>query len=213
VFYGTNDTGQIFSYDYSTSKSQNLLLQSPGGNVAIGNITPQAKLHVAGTIISQARYQKDDAIETSYEVSPRYHLSLTANTYDGRTRQIPQQVINDLCGDPDGCQFRLGMTRWSRDSDTETASITGLFYYSTSDGHWRTSMLAQQGKEAKVGEAIGVDGNKVTNHAGNAWDTCFFTDSPYSGYQDKNDPDIGMYLLVWNGYTNANRRCDLTLID
>ncbi len=214
VFYDTNDTGQVFSYDYSTSKSQNLILQSPGGNVGIGNITPQAKLHVAGTLIYQGRYQRDDSLETIYEVSPRYHLSLTAATYSGRTRQIPQQVINELCGDPDGCQFRLGMTRWSLDSETETASLTGLFYYSMRDGHWRTSMLAQLGKETKLAEAIGVDGNKITDHVGNAWDTCYFTDTPYSGSQSQGDSAIGMYLLSWTGgYTNAGRTCELTLID
>ena len=74
-------------------------------------------------------------------------------------------------------------------------------------------MLAQVGKEAKALEAGGVDGNKKTDHVANAWDTCFFTDSPYSGSQDQGDPSIGMYLLVWTGYTNSSRTCELTLID
>jgi hypothetical protein len=218
VFYDGTDTGQIYSYDYSASTSKNLILQAPGGNVGIGNITkPQAKLHVAGTIISQARYQRDDALETTYEVSPRYHLSLTAAKYDGSTRQIPQPVIVDLCGDPDGCQFRLGMTRWTLGSETETASITGIMYYSTSDGHWRTSLVGLQGLELISKEAGGVDGNKKTEHVGDAWATCFFTDSPYSKYQDQSDPSIGMYLLVWkndrDNYRNAGRTCELTLID
>lgn len=217
LFYDTNDSGQIFSYDYSINRSRNLLLQAPGGNVAIGNITPQAKLHVAGTLISQGRYQKDNAAETTYEVSPRYHLTLTPASYNGSTRQIPQQVIIDLCGDPDGCQFRLGMTRWSSNAETETASITGLLYYSTSDGHWRTSMLLQLGADAKNKEAVGVDGDKKTDHVVDAWGVCYFTDSPYSNYQDKSDPDIGMYLLVWKNdglkWTNPGRTCELTLID
>ena len=49
VFFDVNDSGQIFSYDYTTSKPKNLLLQSPGGNVGIGTTNPsKAKLEVSG---------------------------------------------------------------------------------------------------------------------------------------------------------------------
>jgi hypothetical protein len=191
-----------------------LTIDNRTGQIGIGNTTPQAKLHVAGTLISHGRYQRDDAAETTYQLSPRYHVSLTTAKYDGSTRQIPQQVINDLCGDQDGCQFRLGMTRWSLNTETETASLTGLFYYSTTDGHWRTSMLLQLGNDATTKEAIGVDGNNTTQHVASAWNTCYFTDGPYSAYQDQKDPSIGMYLLLWKDkYTNPNRTCELTLID
>lgn len=237
VFYDefAGKTGQIYSYDYATSDPRNLILQGPGGNVGIGTTTPanklsvsgnsdfsgnvgigtstpRAKLDVAGTIISRGRYQRDADAETTYELSPRYHLSLTGPKYAGSTRQIPQQTIIDLCGDQDGCQFRLGMTRWDNDAETEAASITGLLYYA-SDGHWRTSMLLQVGKVPKNGEATGVDGNRITEHVANAWDTCYFTDAPYLNGTGMRDEDRSMYLLVWTGYTNANRTCELTLID
>lgn len=75
-------------------------------------------------------------------------------------------------------------------------------------------MLPQLGMDATAKEAIGVDGNKTTQHVANAWNTCYFTDSPYSGYQDQSDPTIGMYLLLWKDkFTNPNRTCELTLID
>jgi hypothetical protein len=119
---------------------------------------------------------------------------------------IPQDVINDLCGDQDGCEFRLGMTRWDNNIQTETASTIGVLYYSPNDGRWRADTLVY---------ATGLDGNGATQHIANAgnWNTCFFTDGNYSSYQDKGDPNRGLSLLVWNGFGGAGRTCELTLID
>ncbi|MGA2244073.1 MAG: hypothetical protein ABSH48_03650 [Verrucomicrobiota bacterium] len=38
--------GVLFAFDYGLSTPQNLLLNSPGGNVGIGTLSPQAKLHI-----------------------------------------------------------------------------------------------------------------------------------------------------------------------
>src|SRR6185436_594557 len=63
-----------------------------GGNVGIGTADPGAKLDVdgdariRGKVSSYARYQRDDQAESTYEASPRYHLSLTAAAYGGRTK-------------------------------------------------------------------------------------------------------------------------------
>ena len=79
-----------------------------------------------------------------------------------------------------------------------------MLYYSTSDGRWRTANS----------DTEGVDGNNVTNHVLGIWDTCYFTDGPYSGSQAQGDPSFGMYLLSWTGgFGNAGRTCELTLID
>ena len=89
-----------------------------GGNVGIGTASPGAKLEVAGDaringkVTHYARYQRDDEPEGVYEISPRYHLSLTGVKYGGRTKTIPQDTLEALCADPDGCQVRLAMTRW-----------------------------------------------------------------------------------------------------
>ncbi|HEV7573756.1 MAG TPA: hypothetical protein VGQ21_19855, partial [Thermoanaerobaculia bacterium] len=40
---------QLFGYDYSAGAPKNLILQSPGGNVAIGTTTASARLQVAGS--------------------------------------------------------------------------------------------------------------------------------------------------------------------
>ena len=51
LFYDTfSGSGNMYAYDYTAVGPLNLTLQSPGGNVAIGNTTPTSKLTVAGRI-------------------------------------------------------------------------------------------------------------------------------------------------------------------
>jgi hypothetical protein len=116
-----------------------------------------------------------------------------------------------LCADSDGCQVRLAMTRWTADTQTESASVFFTFYYSpTGDGHWRAS-------STDAGNASGVDGNGKIEHVRHPWDTCYFTDGNYADYKGLGDNEQGMQLLVYNGgklnFKNINRTCELTLID
>ena len=197
------DGNNAYIFPWGTGTSANTVIIGGGSRTNFG---VSGDMNVTGNLNSTGRYQRDDNSEVGYQVSPRYHLSLTAAAYAGRTRQIPQQVINELCGDQDGCEFRLGMTRWDNDRSTQTASKTGVLYYSISDGRWRTS--------SNSGDVEGIDGNNATNHVMNAWDTCYFTDGPYSGSREQGDSAIGMYLLSWTGgFGNAGRTCELTLID
>ena len=87
------------------------------------------------------------------------------------------------------------MTRWIMTSRTETASYSFRFYYSPNDGHWRTSENAASNPNS----SWGVIQNGATQHAFNAWSTCYFTDGTYNNYQDLGDKNTGMQLLVWNG--------------
>jgi hypothetical protein len=186
-----------------------------GGNVGIGTAAPEARLDVAGDarirgkVTRYARYQRDDEPEGFYEISPRYHLSLTGVNYAGRTRTIPQDTLKALCADSDGCQVRLAMTRWGSDVYTESASVFFTFYYSEGNGRWRASAT-------DAGNASGIDGDNKTQHVRILWGkhhTCFFTDGIYDKYNNQGDGQRGMQLLVWNGHKNINRTCELTLID
>ncbi|MBZ5555976.1 MAG: hypothetical protein LAO77_01745 [Acidobacteriia bacterium] len=198
---GTQGIGFGYNTIYATgANGEQELNLSPRGNSPVNVNGP---LNVRGALNSVARYKRDNGAETTYAISPRYHLSLTAGAYAGRTQTIPQGTLDELCGDADGCEVRLGMTRWQSNDQTETASISFLFYYSPSNGRWRTSYPSQ---------ISGVDGNNSVEHAGNAYNTCFFTDGIYTS-AGNSDTARGMQLLVWNGYGGASRTCELTLID
>jgi len=86
------------------------------GNVGIGTATPQAdnKLEVNGKIAANSLnvsgvvdgnmkvvYQRDDEPQR-IDQKPlwRYHMSLTAASYAGRTKTIPNEILTALCGKP-----------------------------------------------------------------------------------------------------------------
>ncbi len=210
----TGDSFRLRGFTTEGHQTDRMTFDLKTGHVGIGANAPQARLHVGGNaridggVTSKARYQRNDDAETAYDLSPRYHLSVSANKFNGTTIAIPRKTLTDLCGDPDGCQVRLGMTRWVSDSQEETASRSFLFYYAPTYEHWRSD----------YGDRSGVIGNGKTEHAAEIWDTCFFTDGTYVNKKDNGDILGGMALLVWEGtdknpHRNPNRTCELTLID
>jgi hypothetical protein len=153
-------------------------------------------------------YQIDDQAEKTFQKPIwRYHMTLTAKNYAGRTKTIPKEVLDALCGKPDGCEVRLGMTRWENDGQMDTASIVKQFYYSSvySGGNrrWRTN---------DPNPTIGAIGDANRQDAMNAWGTCLFTDATFENGQDRGDRGTGMQLLVWSDYKNPGRTCELTIM-
>ncbi len=189
--------------DLVVGASKKVHLGSSGKFVIIDS---QGNVGIPGELTYHGTLQVNDEDPQAYPVAERYHLTLSARYYGGTSRRIPQDTLLSLCGDVDGCQVRLGMTHWSSDIETETASRSALFYYA-SNGRWRASSGITNWDPA------GEDNNRVTQHVLSIWDTCFFTDGHYRRYGDQGDNLVGMELLVWNGNKNPSRTCQLTLID
>ncbi len=114
----------------------------------------------------------------------------------GTTIPIQISVIEELCGDGDGCQVRIGMYDW--DGTGRTASREFLFYYNNSLRNWRASL----------GDPQGQDANNIIEHVNNSW-SCYFTDGEYSNWSG-GDTEVQFGLLSWNQF---NAACILTLID
>jgi hypothetical protein len=151
------------------------------------------------------QWQNNDDNLVWVDKSPSYHLSIAADRgYENRSRAIPIDVIDALCGDADGCSFRLAMTKWASDSDTAAAHRAGTLYYSSTDGRWRNGW-----------DSTSISGDGVTTHILNAgdWDTCYLTDTEYENRTNLGDNDRGLHLLLWDGYSNSTRACHLTIND
>jgi hypothetical protein len=82
---------------------------------AEGGATFAGSLNVSGAVDGNMKvvYQRDDEAQTTYEKPLwRYHMSLMAAKYAGGSKTIPKDILTKLCGTRDGCEVRLGMTRW-----------------------------------------------------------------------------------------------------
>lgn len=151
---------------------------------------------------ANARHDIDDTTETYTSSLTRYHITATAPNYALTTKPIDHDILTELCGDFDGCEVRLGMTKWTSVTQTQTANRgPWIFYYVPGDGHWR------------LRDNSGVDNDGTTQHVVSIWDTCYFTDGEYLDGVSQGDNSVGFGLLVWDGYTGPERTCELTLID
>ncbi|MBU0469922.1 MAG: hypothetical protein KKA62_05035 [Nanoarchaeota archaeon] len=136
----------------------------------------------------------------------RYYLEVDSNS-PGGGKIIPIKTIIDLCGDEDGCEYRLGMKSWTTLDMGRTAMQQGIFAYDEDTKKWR----------AQIGIAeieYGQNSDGITKHVKNLDNKCYFTDGEYKDNSDLSDNSDDFFLLRYTASdTFAGRICMITLID
>lgn len=170
-----------------------------------GAVTTNSTMNVGGQLTANAGImytQQTNDSTSQVALLPRYHMRLTFPGVGNATRPIPTDVLDNLCGDTDGCRMRISMRYWSGAAETAAASRDFLFFYDIGSGRWRTST-----------DAVAVSGDGSLGHAYNLYNQCFLTDTTYSGGSQGVDTDRRMHLLLWNVYSGGTRECNLTIED
>ncbi len=174
----------------------------PGPPGADGPAGPPGPQGPQGSLPS-TRFQFDDNAETTPDpMLPNYVLRISS-IYAGRTKAIPNAVITDYCSDVDGCSITVSMMKWGGVETEKASRGPNRFYVDAATHRWRIANT----------DAFGVDGNVSTEHPFNAWDTCFFTDGAYVSFINQGDTNLGFGLLMWTGYANPARQCELLIED
>lgn len=164
-----------------------------------------AKTFSGGAVV-KSRFQSDNAAEALYDTTlAKYVLRLkySGTPGAGKTQLINQTVLEDYCGDIDGCSFTLSMRYWTGFESEKAARGPYKLYYDVPTRRWRVSNT----------DAAGVDGNNATNHV-LGYNSCYFTDGNYNAFADQGDATVGMSLMIWNTpYSNPVLECELILED
>ena len=147
--------------------------------------TMTGDLRVYGTKVTQSNL---GAISTSYPTRSMNRLEVV-NSRRRETVAIPHTQFRELCGDSDGCTYRIAMRYWGSNNDQAHASRGPYhFDYNSSTGRWRTA----------AGDVQGRDGDSAEAHVQNIWDCCYFSEHQYISAVAQNDSSRQMYLLNWS---------------
>ena len=147
---GSASFGSVFAFNYDSFTPLNLVLNSPGGNVAVGTLTPGAKLDVNGSYAG---------------------LGIRATTAGSLLNTVNAAVIgygNDGTG-PSGTSA-TGV--WGQSVDAEgvygtSTNYIGVYGYSTNlDGTWGYSLGANKSGVVGISGAATGKGGYFRNDAG-----------------------------------------------
>ncbi len=202
VTAGTGLTGGTITTSGTIAADTSFLATLSGAQTFSGD------KHFAGALTHSSRFQYDTApAEVLYQTTAaKYVLRTKYSSGDpgaGKTRPIPQALLEDYCGDYDGCDVTLSMRYWTGFEAEKASRGPNKFYYDVPSRRWRMANT----------DTAGTDGAGGTQHALNAW-SCYFTDGSYNAFADQGDGAVGMALMIWNTpYSNPVLECELILED
>jgi len=218
-FHMTENT-YIRNYNNKTLNIRGATSSAPAmitsGRIGINVIEPKASLDVNGdmklgnsnvactsTLEGSLRYNSTTKLMeycngTSWGPVARKRSAVYTASVDQNSTSIPISVIEELCGDEDGCKVRVWMTNYT--PNYAAASRESLFFYDKTTRRYRSSN----------GDRTGQNYNGVkAEHALIFW-SCHFTDTEYINGSMTND-DANMHLLNWSAYTNET--CNIAFFD
>lgn len=166
----------------------------------------------AGAIRDQGDSNGGPNQRSTYPVSMnRYVVEAPDNGASPNTVPIDPQILNDYCGDIDGCWVSLYMRNFDPARTKVMAGITARHF--TLDDVATNQQQYWDMRDTASNAAVGFDNNGAVQHVLQIYDACFFTDAEYNNAQGS-DSAPGFGLLNWHGaYDALTMTCVLIIED
>ncbi|MFH1810955.1 MAG: hypothetical protein ABIJ09_19600 [Pseudomonadota bacterium] len=182
-------------------------LSVAGDQSVLGDLSVGGRVLVRGRHDS-ASYDTPVSVSTSHwDIDTRrYRLSID-NSFAGLSQPIPQEVVEAMCGDEDGCRVSTGMSGWNAAAGQTKAIVQDFMSYDVSTGRYRI----QAYNAASNVEMF--DGDSVETKLTCPWDACCLLDYNYAlGVQDDNARQL---FLHWStaAFNVPTKTCFVILED
>lgn len=204
-----------------TDSGTGMTLSGGGGNAVqtAGAFTVGGDLTVAGNWSTTAVREVGDSkggqpVRSDYPVSLRRYVVEAKDAGIGFSSvPIDDDLLVQLCGDEDGCTFRLG---FRNTADTDSAVVLGgPFNWSLgqtrADGTRRSYVVNSTTNPGQ--NQMYIDKSPGTDHLKEFFD-CYLTDNEFVNSADRGDTKLGYALLnANNSMTSINHVCVLIIED
>ncbi|MFH1812244.1 MAG: polymer-forming cytoskeletal protein [Pseudomonadota bacterium] len=205
--------GQVVTGDVSVNAG-GLHVDGPvtlGSTASVGG-----QLDVAGDVISLGRNDSvtnasAPTITTTYWPihSGRYRLTID-QSYANMSYPVPRDILEEYCGDEDGCRVKIGMSGWNANTAVQAVVTANLTYAPTGDPqayHYRF----EYNESSSYVE--GVDGDTLKTNLSCPYSACCLLDYRFTGVGMPDD-ELGLWLH-WSvsAYNTATKKCILILED